>query len=152
MIASVDDLPTKVKKDWLYLTRWLGISDIDPHLIAPKQDQKTKEYIVIDGITRTAEQQRRYINAQEKFAVAFEQYYMTGKAPKSRLQRVFNYFKEWMRSVYGAIQNIKYAGSDGRMHEVELSPEVKRIFGRMLTNSNYYIPSTESSSFSAIVL
>ena len=130
LIASVDDLPSKVKKDWLYLTRWLGISDIDP--------KSTKA-------TRTDEENTRMQNAQEKFAVAFEQYYMTGKAPKSRLQRVFNYFKEWMTSVYGAIKNIRYQGSDGREHEVELSPEVKRIFGRMLKGSSYYIPSADSA-------
>ena len=130
LIASVDDLPSKVKKDWLYLTRWLGISDIDP--------KSTHN-------TRTPAENDRMLNAQEKFAIAFEQYYMTGKAPKSRLQRVFNYFRDWLSNIYGAVQNITYAGSDGNMHSVELSPEVKRIFGRMLTGSNYYIPTAESA-------
>ena len=129
LVASVDDLPSKIKKDWLYLTRWLGVSDIDPKSTSA---------------TRTKEQQERWQNAQEKFAVAFEQYYMTGKAPASRLKRAFQHFKQWLSSVYGAIRNIKYAGTDGHMHEVELSPKVKQIFDRMLKDASY-VPNSESA-------
>ncbi|MBR1437868.1 MAG: hypothetical protein IJ587_04960 [Synergistaceae bacterium] len=128
LVASVDELPEKVRKDWLYLTQWLGISDIDP-----KSTHKT----------RSLEENDRWQNAQEKFAVAFEQYYMTGKAPKSRLKRVFQYFKQWLSHVYGAVRNIRYQGSDGYTHEVELSPQVKAIFDRMLKDVPY-VPSSES--------
>ena len=128
LIATIPDLPAQVREDWLNLTKWLGISDIDPKSTAS---------------TRTYEENERWKNAHEKFASAFEQYYMTGEAPTSWLKRAFSRFKEWISHVYDNIKDIKYTGQDGQQHEIEISPNIKAIFDRMLSDNVPFVPSAE---------
>lgn len=62
--------------------------------------------------------------AEEKFAKAFERYCYEGKAPTSRLRRAFSALRAMLIRVYG---NIKSIGG------VELSPEVRKVFDRMVS-------------------
>ena len=61
---------------------------------------------------------------EEKFAKGFEVYCYEGKAPTSRLRRVFSTLRNMLVRVYGSIKNI---GS------VQLTPEVRQVFDRMLS-------------------
>lgn len=58
----------------------------------------------------------------EKFARGFEAYLREGKAPTSELRQAFENFREWLLSIYKSIKDLK----------VELTPEVRGIFDRML--------------------
>jgi len=62
--------------------------------------------------------------AEEKFARGFENYLRTGTAPNERLIEIFESFKEWLKEIYGRIK--------GTAIDVDLSPEVKDVFDRML--------------------
>jgi hypothetical protein len=63
--------------------------------------------------------------AEEKFARGFENYLATGKAPSKRLSDVFAKFKDWLSGVYGAIK--------GTPIDVNISPEMRGVFDRLLT-------------------
>lgn len=62
------------------------------------------------------------VDQHEKFAKTFEAYMRDGKAPSTGLSRAFDKFKTWMTSVYKRIADLG----------VEVSPEVKGVFDRML--------------------
>jgi hypothetical protein len=64
-------------------------------------------------------------DAREKFARGFERYVATGEAPTRALKRVFEKYKNWLANIYGAIK--------GTPIDVNLSPEVKQVFDRLLT-------------------
>lgn len=61
---------------------------------------------------------------EEKFARAFERYLRDGEAPTTGLKEVFQHFKEWLTAIYQ-----KITGSD---IDVELTPEIKDVFDKML--------------------
>lgn len=61
---------------------------------------------------------------QERFARGFEKYLMEGSAPTKEMQGVFRRFKKWLTDIY------KTAKSLGN---VELTPEIKDIFDRMIS-------------------
>lgn len=62
--------------------------------------------------------------AEEKFAKGFEVYCYEGKAPTSRLRRVFSTLRNMLVRVYGSIRNIG---------GVQITPEVRQVFDRMLS-------------------
>lgn len=57
-----------------------------------------------------------------KFGAGFEAYLMEGKAPTKKLQTAFDSFKEWLGAIYKQLSAL----------DVELTPEVRRVFDRML--------------------
>lgn len=113
LVTTVKDLPQKIYDDWRDLTKWLGISDID---FSKPQEEWTKD------------QQIRYKNAQEKFAVGAEKYLATGKAPLIWPKGMFSKFKTWLSHVYPAVSNIRYEGTDKREHSIEITPETRRFY------------------------
>jgi hypothetical protein len=62
------------------------------------------------------------VRQEEKFARGFEQYLREGKAPKPELQGVFDRFKQWLESIYKSAKDLN----------VELTPEIREVFDRML--------------------
>lgn len=64
---------------------------------------------------------------QERFVRGFEKYLMDGSAPTKEMQGVFRRFKKWLTDIY------KTAKSLGN---VELTPEIKDIFDRMISTES----------------
>lgn len=64
---------------------------------------------------------------QERFARGFEKYLMDGSAPTKEMQGVSRRFKKWLTDIY------KTAKSLGN---VELTPEIKDIFDRMISTES----------------
>lgn len=64
---------------------------------------------------------------QERFARGFEKYLMDGSAPTKEMQGAFRRFKKWLTDIY------KTAKSLGN---VELTPEIKDIFDRMISTES----------------
>src|SRR3990167_10897990 len=62
------------------------------------------------------------VDSHEQFAKGIEAYVMEGKSPSVELQSVFNRFKTWLVKIY---KSLKALG-------VEISPEVREVFDRML--------------------
>jgi hypothetical protein len=65
------------------------------------------------------------IEAEEKFAKAFERYVYEAKAPTSRLRQIFSTLRNALVRVYGSIRNI------GAVEMI--SPEIRNVFDRMLS-------------------
>lgn len=61
---------------------------------------------------------------QERFARGFEKYLMDGSAPTKAMQGVFRRFKKWLTDIYKTAKNLG---------NVELTPEIKDIFDRMIS-------------------
>jgi hypothetical protein len=61
---------------------------------------------------------------EEKFARAFERYLAEGKAPDESLKPVFDKFRTWLMEIYQRIT--------GTAIDVQLSPQVRAVFDRML--------------------
>ncbi len=61
---------------------------------------------------------------QERFARGFEKYLMEGSAPTKEMQGVFRRFKKWLTDIYKTTKNLG---------NVELTPEIKDIFDRMIS-------------------
>lgn len=66
--------------------------------------------------------------AHEKFARAFEQYIMEGKAPSRELRGVFRRFKNWLLNIYKSVENFLKNEPDA----APLNDDVRQVFGRML--------------------
>lgn len=62
--------------------------------------------------------------AEEKFARGFERYLADGKAPTPALQVLFDKFSKYLKEIYGAIV--------GTAINVEISPEVRSVFDKLL--------------------
>lgn len=69
----------------------------------------------------TVEEKRPY---HERFARGFEAYLFEGRAPTPELKTLFQRFAAWMRRVYQSITRLN----------VQVSPEVKAVFDRMLAS------------------
>lgn len=64
---------------------------------------------------------------QERFARGFEKYLMEGSAPTKEMQGVFRRFKKWLTDIYKTTKNLG---------NVELTPEIKDIFDRMISTES----------------
>ena len=65
--------------------------------------------------------------SEEKFARGFERYLAEGKAPTEQLKEVFAQFKKWLLDIYTSIK--------GSEIDIELSPEITKVFDRMMGGS-----------------
>lgn len=61
------------------------------------------------------------VEAEEKFAEAFERYLAEGKAPTKELKSVFQQFMQWLSKIYQGLTN-----------KQALSPEIREVFDAML--------------------
>lgn len=121
------------KQDWNTIIKWTNIEDID---------------LTKDKDEMTLDEQARLTNAHEQFAVGFEKFITTGKAPTTKLMRAFETLKRWMLTIYKSVKDIKFRGSDGEDHAFELSPEIKKVYGHLFTdiNNDGVTSSTQNSS------
>jgi len=73
----------------------------------------------------------------EMFARGFEAYLMEGKAPSTALKKAFRRFKQWLITVYRQMRNLN----------VNLTPEVRDVFNRMLATEAEIAEATDSYNF-----
>jgi hypothetical protein len=78
----------------------------------------------------------------EKFARAGERYLRDGVSPTKELQPIFEKFKVWLTDIYKKLK--------GSPLEQKLSPEVKRIFDRLLSVSDTKVENLQEGSKEAI--
>ena len=114
-LAASGMLKGRANQDWQTLVKALKLEGIDFSQELSVEDKRTLS------------------NAHEEFAVSFEKYLMTGKAPTSKLKHVFEAFKRWLTDIYHSIRDLMYEGSDGQLHTFELSPKVREVFDSMLS-------------------
>ena len=84
---------------------------------------------VFEGDLTTAEQKTvKNFGGSEAFARGFERYLRDGKSPTTELKTLFEKFKEWLTNIY---QSLK-----GSPIEKRITPEIKKIFDRLLTEKS----------------
>lgn len=59
--------------------------------------------------------------AEERFATAWEQYWLEGKSPNAELEGIFQKIARWMAEVYGKLKEI-----------AKLTPEVRAVFDKVV--------------------
>ncbi len=62
------------------------------------------------------------VAADEKFARGFEKFLQEGKAPTAELKTIFQKFKDWLSAIYDKVKL-----------DVEITPEIRAVFDRLLT-------------------
>ena len=75
--------------------------------------------------------------AHEKIARGFEQYLMNGEAPSLALQTAFASFKQWLKRIYQRLSKLN----------VEMTPEVRGVFDRMLAAEDAIAEAREAMDF-----
>ncbi len=115
----------KVEKDLETIRDWAGFSE--EHLAEYKGTVLEKEFMQHAEAVRRGDDGAEERWMQERFARGFEKYLMDGSAPTKEMQGVFRRFKKWLTDIY------KTAKSLGN---VELTPEIKDIFDRMISTES----------------
>lgn len=69
-------------------------------------------------------------DTSEKFARGFEKYLSEGKAPNSKLKKVFEQFKNWLKDIYKGL--IKYGDE-----EIVLNDKMRALYDEILTAEDY---------------
>lgn len=95
-VAQTEQASDKLKSDWATIKEWLGVGE--DNVISEEQ--------------------------HEKFARGVEAYFMTRKAPSSKLAELFDTFRRWLTSVYKDVKEL----------DVELNDDVVRVFNHMLAS------------------
>lgn len=107
------------------------------------QDGKANEslsgdYAVIRDWLGAEESKPLTVDQHEQFARGFEKYLAEGKAPSIELQDAFARFKRWLVSIY----------KDLRRLNVELTPEVRSVFDRLLASEDAIAEAEEALALS----
>lgn len=91
----------------------------------PKVSEGFKEdYDTIRKWLKRTKSQKEFTREQhEKFARGFERYLMSGEAPTSRLQAVFEKFKNWLTRIYQKIRGMN----------IPVSKDVRKVYDHILT-------------------
>lgn len=104
-VATMPDAPADLAADMATLMRWFGVPDL-----AAWQ-------------AMTLEQKRRH---HERFAEAFEQYLLEGRAPNRDLRALFRKFRNFLVRVYRSLQQFV------ENRDLQLSDDVRTVMDRML--------------------
>ncbi|MBR1602154.1 MAG: hypothetical protein IJ667_01790, partial [Synergistaceae bacterium] len=120
------NLNEAARNDWNALTKWLGIDKIDFSKDLSESDKKL------------------WRNAQEKFAAGAEKYFMDGKAPTSRLKRVFEIIKGWFKAIYEKAREITYVNADGHPVTFNISKDAREVYNHIYSGGENITPSWQS--------
>lgn len=115
----------KVEKDLETIRDWARFSE--EHLAEYKGTALEKEFMQHAEAVRRGDDGAEEHWMQERFARGFEKYLMEGSAPTKEMQGVFRRFKKWLTDIYKTAKNLG---------NVELTPEIKDIFDRMISTES----------------
>lgn len=115
----------KVEKDLETIRDWAGFSE--EHLAEYKGTALEKEFMQHAEAVRRGDDGAEEHWMQERFARGFEKYLMDGSAPTKEMQGVFRRFKKWLTDIYKTTKSLG---------NVELTPEIKDIFDRMISTES----------------
>ena len=124
-MQKAEEAKGKLLADLSAIRKWAAFSD--EHLAEYKDTALEKEFLqhASDIKEGKAGAEERWI--QERFARGFEKYLMDGSAPTKEMQGVFRRFRKWLTDIYKTAKNLG---------NVELTPEIKDIFDRMLATED----------------
>lgn len=130
------DLSTFLHETGHFYLEVLG--DLAANENAPKQIQD--DYAAILKWLDVRDRASIGVDQHEQFARGFEAYLMEGKAPSRDLQTAFTRFKVWLTEIYRQLKNLA----------VDLTPEVRDVFNRMLATEDEINDATIEQNFEPI--
>lgn len=80
-------------------------------------------------LTESEKKAVKKYGGSEAFARGFEKYIYDGKAPTAELKTLFDKFKNWLTDIYRIVKESGYFTPT----EEKITPEIKKIFDRLLT-------------------
>lgn len=123
-VASMENAPKAVKRDWQGLKSWLKI----------------------DGEYNSLTDEEK-IRVQEQFARGFEAYLREGKAPSTKLQRAFRAFRKWLTRLYVSVKDLgveldpevvgimdRMLASEEEIREAQIQSELEGLDQKILDN------------------
>jgi hypothetical protein len=117
-LASQPDAPQQVVDDMNRALAWFGVPDLATWN-AFTLDEKREHH--------------------EKWAEAFEQYLLEGKAPSTELQPLFRRFRSWLVNVYKSLSDFM------RGRNLEVNDEIRQVFDRMLATDEQIAQAEEQA-------
>ncbi len=114
-----------------------GKENVDPKLAKLWQDTLNWFGVTAEEWSEMSFEQRRPLH--EKFAKGFEAYLFDGKAPSKSLKAVFYQFAAWLRNIYRSVRALG----------VELTPEVRSIYDRLLASDEEIQAAKERAGLNA---
>jgi predicted lactoylglutathione lyase len=115
-VASQDGAPADVATDMATVLKWFGVESVEAWRAMSLDEQRPHH---------------------ERFAEAFEQYLIEGRAPSQELKPLFQRFRSWMMSVYGSMKEFLAARATtpgGGPQGLQLSDEIRSVFDRLLAS------------------
>ncbi len=103
-------------------------------------DQIKQDFKLMREFSGAEEGQPIQVEHHEKLARAFEAYLMEGKAPSEGLRKAFANFKVWLTNIYKKMRNLN----------VELSPEIRGVFDRILATDKEIADAQEKQNYKPI--
>lgn len=126
-IATAEGAPAEVRADFDAALKFMGVGSVEELNARAAQADVLSRMGAFRELTDAEKAEIDELNEPlEKFARGFEAYAAEGKAPTPELRSVFAQFKAWILSVY---RNLKALN-------VELTPEVRGVFDRMLASND----------------
>lgn len=119
-VAVTEGVPEEIKVDMDSTLKWFGT------------EGATSEERLANWNKMSLDEQR---DSHEKFARGFEKYLFEGKSPSLTMQGVFQRFRAWLLNVYRNLL-AKHEGDANKAMRVELSPDVRQVFDRMLATAD----------------
>jgi len=119
-IALGTDAPAAVKADFETTKAYLGV---------------TQDQIGPDGKVRWT------VAQHETYARTFEAYLIDGKAPSTKLQKVFQNFKRWLVSIYRNVKGLN----------VDITQDIREVMDRMLATEGEIKQAESFSEYKALL-
>jgi hypothetical protein len=94
-------------------------------------------HIFEKDLTEAEQRTVKDFGGSEAFGRGFEKYLRDGKAPTTELKALFEKFKQWLTDIYKTLK--------GSPIEKRVTPEIKQIFDRLLTEQSLKQPSNKET-------
>lgn len=132
-IATSDLATPALRKDYADLLTWTEYESAEARLAETKERSELGARAERNELDDAGRERLRQLSAkEERFSHAWEQYLAEGKAPSKELAGVFGRFKKWLLNIYRGMDGIQQQFRELYGEDINLSPEVRAIFDRML--------------------
>lgn len=125
-MAEGERAPAAIKADWDAVKRWWSENAADVAKDSPIEgvtDTDVRAVLETGTSGDVAKDLAINIGLQEQWARGFEAYLRDGQAPTESLRDIFRQFKAWLTAIYRKVKDLN----------VNLTPEIRRVFDNMLT-------------------
>jgi len=137
------------RSTFLHETGHLFLNDMENIILGPDAPaaviadfETVKEYLGVTPDQIGADGRVRWtVEQHEMYARTFEGYLREGKAPNTKLQKVFQNFKRWLTNIYRNVKSLNMA----------ITPEIREVMDRMLATENEIKQAENFTEYNALI-